>query len=257
MVAVASKQKISALVLTHNEQEVIEACLQQLDFVDEIVVLDQSSQDLTAQISKKYTERFYETDEVDFDKNRNRLKKLAKYEWLLYVDADERFSQDTKKEIKEKISEAEFSAYYFPRKNIVLGKWLSHGGWWPDYVPRLFISTQLEKWYGRVHESPKVKGDFGYFKNPIIHLSARNMDLMFKKTIKWAKVEAELSYEANHSKVTIPKVLVAYTREFLDRYFAKLGFLDGLVGIIQAIFQAYHKAIVLVYLWELQHGEKK
>lgn len=80
---------------------------------------------------------------------------------------------------------------------------------------------------------------------------------MFDKTIKWAKIEAELAYAANHPKVTIPKVTLAIAREFSRRYFIKLGLLDGFVGLVESIYQSFHRAAVIVYLWEIQNNTRE
>lgn len=247
---------ISALVLAKNEEEMIASCLKQLDFGDEIIVLDQGSNDKTIEIAKKFTKKIFSTTTESFAKNREILASYAQGDWLLYIDADERINKETLEEIKKSVKEKKYSAYYFPRKNIILGKWLKHGGWWPDYVPRLFEKNSLVGWRGKVHESPQVNGEFGYLKNPITHLTARNLNSMLQKTIKWAKIEAGLAHEANHPKVTIPKVIWASLKEFVQRYFIKLGLLDGFVGFIEAVFQGLHKAAVLVYLWELQNDTR-
>ena len=248
--------KISALILTKDEEEMIDGCLKQLNFVDQIIVLDQNSQDNTVQIAKQYTRDIIKTQEEAFDKNRNILAKKAKNDWLLYVDADERLDEDLVKEIKTATRENQYAAYYFPRNNIILGKLLRHTGFWTDYVPRLFKRSKLVKWQGKVHESPQIIGDFGYFKAPISHFTAQSMSEMLKKSIKWAKIEAELSLKNKHPQVTILRIVKAMFLEFISRYFVKKGFLDGTVGLIESIYQAYHKAMVLTYLWELQtHDE--
>ncbi|MEK7580966.1 MAG: glycosyltransferase family 2 protein [Patescibacteria group bacterium] len=245
--------KLSALVLAKNEEEVIEDCLKQLDFVEEIVVLDQDSQDKTVEIAKKYTDKIIQTRKENFSENRNTLLKEAIGDWVLYVDCDERINDKLKSEIISCLQSRKYCAYFFPRKNIILGKWLKHGGWWPDYVPRLFKKKDLIKWQGDVHESPVVKEQFGYTKNFLTHLTARNISQMLKKTTKWAQIEANLKHQANHPPVNLVRVLKVMIIEFVNRYIIKLGFLDGLVGLIQAIFQAFHQAAVLVYLWELQN----
>lgn len=243
---------ISALILAKNEQEMIGDCLSQLDFVDEIIVLDQGSSDRTVEIAKKYTQKILKTEIDSFAQNRQILSAHAKGKWLLYIDADERLSEESKKEIKEATKQDKYRAFYFPRKNIILGKWLRHGGWSPDYVPKLFRKDSLRGWQGEVHESPQVKGDFGHFIHPLTHLTARSLAAMLEKTIKWAKVEADLALKANHPKVTALKIIWSVQREFFQRYFIKLGVLDGFVGFIEAIYQALHRAITLVYLWEMQ-----
>ncbi|MBI3342487.1 glycosyltransferase family 2 protein [Candidatus Curtissbacteria bacterium] len=248
-----NKLNISALVLAKNEEAVIEGCLKQLGFVSEIIVLDQESTDKTVKIAKKYADKVLKTQDGSFAKNRNTLAEVAKYDWLLYLDTDERIDENNVEEIESSIKNEQYSAYYFPRKNIVLGKWLKHGGWWPDYVPRLFKKKDLIKWVGTVHESPQVKGNIKYLESPITHLTARSMDLMFQKTIKWAKVEAELFHRANFPKVTQFTICKSMMREFIARYFAKLAILDGKVGLIESVYQSLHQAIVQVYLWEIQN----
>lgn len=244
--------KLSALVLARNEEKIIGECLSQLTFADEIIVLDQASTDKTVEIAKKYTNKITTTKNQSFDKNRNQLASQAQGEWLLYLDADERLFPQGISEIQKTIRDGRYSAYYMPRKNIVLGRWLKHGGWWPDYVPRLFKKSALALWQGAVHESPKVEGQFGYLTNPIIHHTARDISQMFQKSVKWAKIEARLHHRAHHKKVTIPTIIKAMAREFTVRYFLKLGFLDAGAGLIQSLYQAYHQAMVLTYLWERQ-----
>ena len=245
---------ISALILTKNEEETIENCLKQLDFVDEIIILDQNSTDNTVKISHKYTDDIIKTSETKFDVSRNILAKEAKGDWLLYLDSDERVSEELKSEIKQVVQEGTFSAYFVARKNYVLGKWLKHGGWYPDYVPRLFKRSKLVRWQGAVHESPTIKGRSGKLNNPIEHLTARNFSTMLAKTTSWAKIEAQLSYDANHPNINSPKIIKAFLDEFIRRYFFKFGFLDGTVGLIEAIFQGYHRSALLVYLWEIQNN---
>lgn len=249
--------KISALILVKNEEEMIEDAIRQLEFADEIIVLDQGSEDKTVKIAKKYTPIILSTKLEDFDKNRNLLASSAKGEWLLYIDADERLSGENIKEIKNVVRSANYSAYYFPRENYILGKFLRHGGWWPDYVPRLFKKSEFLGWKGRVHESAQIKGSFGYLENPIIHNTARSMSAMLGKSTKWAKVEADLYYKAGVPNVTILKLLTFSLSEFVSRYFLKLGFLDGKAGLISAAYQALHRVMILTYLWELQHKTKE
>lgn len=248
-----SKLNISALILAKNEQQVLESCLKQLDFVKEIIVLDQNSTDNTKKIAKKYASKIISSNSDNFAKNRNILATAAGYEWLFYLDPDERIDDKLKEEIKKAVKEGVSSTYYIPRKNIVLGKWLKHGGWWPDYVPRLFKKRNLITWYGEVHESPRFKGEAFYLKNAITHLTARSLDQMLGKSVVWGQVEARLYHKANYPNVTIFKLIIASSKEFTRRYFLKLGFLDGTVGLIQAIYQALHQTIILVYLWEIQN----
>lgn len=232
----------------------IKDCLKQLSFADEVIVLDQGSTDHTSQIARTHGAIIISSSSEDFSQNRNILKKQAKGEWLLYVDADERINSALQGEIIKSTTEGKYDAFYVSRKNFILGKWLRYGGWWPDYVPKLFRAKNLKEWIGPVHESPKVEGEYGYLKEPLSHTTARTVTDMFQKTIKWAKVEAELYFDAKHPKVSSLKIVKRMLSEFVNRYFFKRGLLDGVIGLIEAIFQSLHQAIILVYLWELQNS---
>jgi len=248
---------ISALILTKNEEKMIDDCLRQLDFVDEIIILDQNSKDKTRNIAQKYTKKIIQTSNTNFAKNREKLAKEAKGKWLLYIDSDERYSYDLKQEILKSTLDNNISTYYISRKNMILGEWMQHGGFWPDYVPKLFYKKNLKGWHGEVHESPNYLGKSAKLVNPLIHLTARNISDMFEKTIKWAQIEANLAYKAQHPKVNLLKIVLIFTTEFISRYFFKLGLLDGAIGFMQSIFQSYHRAISMVYLWELQTKSKE
>ncbi|MBI3282585.1 glycosyltransferase family 2 protein [Candidatus Curtissbacteria bacterium] len=252
-----TKAKISALVLAKNEGDLIGEALAQLKFADEIIVLDQDSEDKTAQTAKKYTNNIITSKNEDFDKNRNTLAQEAEGEWLLYIDADERLSGENIEEIKKVIISKAYCAYYLPRQNYILGKFQKHGGWWPDYVPRLFKKNEFLGWSGKVHESPRVRGTFGYLKNPLIHKTARNLSVMLEKSTKWARVEAELYAKTTKSKVTMARVIRFSLAEFFKRYILKFGFLDGKIGLISALYQGLHNAMILTYLWEIQNGSEK
>lgn len=249
---------LSALLLVKNEEEMIKACLVQLKFADEIVVLDQNSTDKTCEIAGKYTKKIYRTNEKSFANNRNYLLNLAKSKWVLYLDADERLPPETRQMILSQIKKTNGdTAYYFPRKNFILGKWLRHGGWWPDYTPRLFLKEKLTGWQGDVHESPIIMGQKIFLETPIIHLSARSISQMFSKSIKWAEIEANLFALHGYPTVNIAQVIKAMVREFVKRYIFKLGILDGPVGLIEGIYQAVHQAMILTYLWEMQNNKNK
>lgn len=250
--------KLSVLVLVKNEEEMIEGALSQLGFADEIVILDQNSNDNTISIAKKFTDKIYTSKSENFSSNRNMLAQKAKGDWILYLDADERLSREGKSEILEIISNNKnFTAYYFPRENYILGKRVKHGGFYPDYVPRLFKKKSLISWVGEVHESPKISGKFGYVNHSLKHLTARSLNSMIEKSAKWAKIEAKLYSKSSNPKITIVKLITSSVKQFLNRYFYKLGFLDGKIGLISATYQALHSAMIFTYLWEIQNETEK
>lgn len=244
---------ISAIILTRDNQDLIKDCLISLeDIADEIIIVDDGSEDKTLEIAKVFTAKIYEIDNKDFSFRRNYGAEKAKGDWLLYIDADERIDEKLKKEIKEVVSSNKFSAYAIPRRNILLGKELKHGGWWPDYVLRLIKKESLIKWEGELHEQPKIKGEVGKLVNPLIHISHRSISEMVDKTNKWSEIEAKLLFKSNHPKMVWWRFFSVALREFWFRGIKKLGFLDGPIGIIEIIYQMYSRMITYAKLWEMQ-----
>jgi len=251
--------KLSAVVLTKNEEPVIEDCLKSLKWADEIVVVDHGSTDKTLEIVKKFGVKKIAKAVItsSFSDRRNQGAKEAGGEWLLYVDADERVTPELEKEIQKTISNPKFVAYAIPRKNIRLTKVLYHGGWWPDYVLRLMKKESLVAWEGQLHEQPKINGEVGKLKEAFLHFSHRgSLEHKFQTTINWSKIEAQKMYDANHPKMNTARFLSAMWREFYFRMIKQKAFLDGTEGIMEAFYQVFSVFISYARLWEMQQKKK-
>jgi len=262
--------KLSAIILTLNEEKMIKDCLKSVKgLADEIIVVDSGSMDKTRQIAKKLGAKVYQKKLDSFAKQRNFGLKKAKGDWVLYLDADERISAVLREEIKNQISKSkntnqklkinkkkEIVAFYIARKNYFFGKHVKHGGYSPDYVTRLFKRKALIGWQGQIHESPKFKGKLGVLKNPIIHLSHRSVSEGLAKSIRWTKMEAELFYKNGHPPVAWWRLFRVFATEFFKRYLGLQGFRDGLVGFFEAWIQGFNRILVYVYLWEMQNKTK-
>lgn len=249
---------ISILVLTKNEERVIDACLASAKWADEIILVDNFSNDKTIEITKKYTNKIFQKEFESYDKERNFALAKAGCEWVFYLDADERISLQLKKEIKQLITQnSSFqtaTAFAVPRKNILLGKWQKHGSFWPDYQIRLFKKSALKTWKGELHERPEFTGSLGYLKNPLIHLTHRDIISMMTKTTQWAPIEAKLRYETGHPVMSWWRFVRIIRFEALSR-FAKGGWRDGIEGIIEIYYQTFSLFITYVKLWEMQRKE--
>ena len=247
---------IAAIILTKNEEEMLPDCLESVKFCDEIIVVDDGSDDDTLKIAKRYKAKIVEA-KGGFSKKRNQGAKKAGSEWLFYIDADERATPLLRKEIEGVIKKDGFTAYAIPRKNILLGREMKHGGWWPDYVLRLIKKDALKEWQGKLHEQPKIKGETKKLKNPLTHISHRNLSDMVEKTNDWSDIEAELLYKVDHPKMTWWRFLSAGFREFWYRGIKKVGFLDGIPGVIEVLYQSFSKMITYAKLWEMQLERKE
>jgi len=248
------KVKLSIIIVARNEQEMIEDCLKSAVWVDELILLDTGSNDKTIKIAESYGAKIIlsQTKERDFAAWHNQGKKEAKNDWLFKLDADERITPELQKEIQMVIKNREYLVYALPRRNFLLGEPMSYGGWYPDYQIRLFKKEKLIRWEGKLHERPIFKGELGYLKNPMMHLTHRDLSTMVEKTKDWSKIEAQLLFNANHPPVTWWRILRMMFAEFWERGLKKQGWRDGTVGWIEIIFQMFSRFITYARLWEMQ-----
>ena len=249
--------KVTAIVLSKNEEKDINGCLESLAWTDEILLIDSGSTDKTIEIAEKEEARVIRAQKGGYSQWRNLGAKEANGDWLLYVDADERVTPLLRKEILQAVNrkqsaEINYSAYAIPRRNFVFGKELKHGGWYPDYVKRLFDKKTFLGWSGELHEEPKISGSMGHLKSALIHIKENSLEEMVDKTNVWSDIEAKLMYDAHHPPMNVFRFASAMFREFWLRMIKKMAFLDGPVGIIFALYQVYSRFISYAKLWERQ-----
>lgn len=248
---------ISSVVITKNEEKMIEGCLQSVSWADEIIVVDSHSVDKTVEIAKKYTNKIFDIQKGSFSDRRNLGLSKASGGWILYLDADERISSDLKTEILNTVSQTNASsAYAIPRKNIMFGTWVKYGGWYPDYQVRLFKKDKLIGWQGELHERPKVTGEIGKLKNDLIHYTHRSISETLQKKLEWSGIEAAERLKAGHPKITWPRIIKVMMGEFISRYFLKSGWRDGTVGLILAADEAFSMFVIYTRLWEMQNSHE-
>lgn len=241
--------KISAIIITYNEEKNIRRCLSGIDWVDEIVVVDSQSTDDTKKIASLFTSRIFDIKWEGFGKAKDYAKEKASCPWILSVDADEVVTEDLKEEI-QRITQSEDSlnGYYIPRKSNFLGKWIKHGGWYPDYVLRLFKKDKAEFSHSLVHEKIELNEEIGYLKSPLLHYTDPSFDHYLEKLNRYTSLSAEqLSREGK--KAGVLDLIFRPFSTFFKTYFMKRGFLDGGVGFILAVSSAFHVFSKYVKLW--------
>ncbi|MCJ7792459.1 MAG: glycosyltransferase family 2 protein [Candidatus Marinimicrobia bacterium] len=254
------EKKLSVVIITRNEAKNIAACLQSVQWADEVILVDSGSTDKTREIAQKAGAKIISLPfkELAFAQWRNEGLKAAKGKWLLYVDADERVTPELKKEIETLIKgKPDVAAYQIPRRNYYLGKEVRYGGAWPNYVKRLFLREKLKRWEQKLHEDPVFEGELGTLKNPLLHQAHQSLTAMMAKTSQWSKIEAELLDEAHHPPVTWWRILRMMLTEFWERGIKLQGWRDGTVGWIELIFQMFSRFATYAQLWELQQKKKK
>lgn len=247
--------KISAIVITKNAENLIADCLDSLSFCDEIVVVDNESEDRTRDISGRMGAKVFKYKSQDFSQARNFGLDKASGEWVVYIDSDERITPSLREEIIKLTNNPinKYVGFCMKRKNFYFG---NHE--WPyiEHLERVFRKGKLDGWYGRLHESPKIKGEVGVLDGYLLHYTHRNLAAMVNKTIEWSKIEAELRFKSGHPKMTwwrFPRVMLT---AFLDSYVNQGGWRAGTVGLIESLYQAFSIFITYARLWEMQQEKK-
>ncbi len=237
--------KISAVVITLNEEKNIERCLRSLDFVDEIIVMDSHSTDETPEIAKKFGAKIFEVDWEGFGKTKELARQKASCSWVLSIDADEEITPKLKEEILQAVKNNFYAGYFITRKSNFLGKWIGHSGWYPDYVLRLFQKESGKFDDSLVHEQVRVQGEMGYLKNPLQHYTYPNLKHYFNKLRRYTSLSAQ---QLHQRKVrAYPWDLIFRPpATFIKMYLIKLGFLDGWQGFVLAVLSSYQ--VLLKYL---------
>lgn len=244
--------KISAIIITKNEEARLEKCLMSLAWTDEIIVVDNGSCDDTREIAKNYGAIILPMGNIrDFAKLRNAGKKKAHGVWLLYVDADETVSHELEEEIKEATSHdpSPVNGYELRRKNYYLG----HE--WPgeEYILRLMRKDALIEWYGELHETARVTGAIARLRAPLIHVTHRTLEEMVAKTNEWSGTEAQLRFAAHHPPVSWWRLLRVMATGFWNSFIHQGGWKAGTAGLIESTYQSFSMFITYAKLWEKQN----
>jgi len=242
--------KLSLVVVTLNEEANIVNCLRSVPFADEIVVLDSHSTDRTIELARTFTDKVYETDFEGYGKLKRDAVELTSGDWILSLDADERVSPELAEEIIRALrAEEGCEGYLIPRRTRFLGHWMSHGGWYPDHVLRLFRKSSGEFTDSLVHEKVRVRGKVGKLRSDLFHYSDPDFKHYLRKLDRFTSLSAQALYLAGRGTGLADLTLRPMVM-FFKMYFLKRGFLDGVHGLILALMSSVHVLVKYVKLWE-------
>jgi glycosyltransferase involved in cell wall biosynthesis len=245
--------KISVYVIAYNDEPNMRACLESVaGWGDELVVVDSHSTDRTAAISREFTDKVYQVDFHGFGRLRNEAVALTTHEWVFSLDSDERMTPELREEIRLLLDRGpEADAYFVPRKNYFLGRWIKHCGWYPDYrQPQLFRKGRFRYREELVHESFDCNGPVGFLKSSALQYPFRDIDHYIAKQDRYSDLMARRMADqgrrfSSHQLISHP------LGAFLKMYVQRSGFLDGMPGLILSGLYAYYTFIKYAKFWEL------
>ena len=235
--------KISATIITFNEERNIVRAIESLRCCEEIVVVDSGSNDRTVELASKLGARVIDNPWAGYSSQKNFASEQASNDWILSIDADESLSEALEGEIWHiKKNGTEFDAYTMPRMAQYLGRWILHSGWYPDRKVRLF-NRRKARWTGEfVHESVQVDGRVGHLKSNLLHYTCSSLSEHLKTMDQYTTLAAE-QIVAQKKRIGAKHLLIEPTWAFFKTYFFKRGYLDGTEGLAIAYMAAMYNFV--------------
>ena len=260
-----ARTSLSAVLITYNTGDQLEPCLRSLAFTDEIIVVDSGSDDATRDVARRHGARVVEETWRGFGPQKRFAVSLAKNDWVLCVDADEEVSPELAATIRamldgthESLSgaprfAARFAAYRMPRSNRFMGRYLRHGEGFPDWSLRLFDRRHAQWSDDAVHEKVVCDGPVGRIVagGVLLHHSADSLAAYLDKQNRYTSLQADALY-ASGARADVWRLLLSPALRFVKFYVVRLGFLDGLPGLVHIAIGCFNSFAKYAKLRALQ-----
>jgi len=245
------RARLSAVLITRNVASRLETCLRSCAFADEIVIVDSGSTDATLDIARRFNARVVQQDWLGFGKQKQFAVAQANHDWVLCVDADERVSDALRAGILKELEAPRFQAYEFPRCNRFLGRWLRHGEGYPDLSLRLFDRRRARWSDDPIHEKVVTQSPVGRLKGDLLHESEDGLADYLAKQNRYTTLQAE-QLHARGRRAGVGTMLLSPLFRFFKFYFLRLGFLDGVPGLVHILIGCFNSFMKYAKLFELK-----
>ncbi len=247
--------KISAVIITKNEEANIERCLKSLHWTNEIVVVDSGSTDATLEICKRYGCKIVETKWLGYGKTKQLAVNSASHDWILSIDADEEVSPESIEIIKDAVANGKHKAYKVQIKSFYLGKLINHSGWGNEFKLRIF-----NKRYGNyndapVHETVLIEGEKPKLNAVFYHHTYPTLEKQCEKINRYSTLQGKQIFDKGKNYPLVLSPIFALNK-FVTMYFFKLGFLDGKEGFILAFTSSCGVFMKYAKYWKLKRDKK-
>jgi glycosyltransferase involved in cell wall biosynthesis len=240
----ANRPPLSAIIITLDEEHNIERCLRSLAWAGERIVVDSGSTDRTRELAAAVGATVLQHSWEGYGQQKNWALGQAREPWVFFVDADEEVSVELQNEILAFVNQESsqsgrgFHGADVPRKTWFLGRWIMHGGWYPNRLVRLARKESARWTEPPVHEELKIQGSIYHLSSDLLHYTFRDVGDQVITNVRFSRLGAAAA-AARGEHGTVARVLLKPLGKFLETYVWKLGFLDGLPGLVISINAAH------------------
>lgn len=242
---------LSAVIITLNAAATLDRCLQSVAFADEIVIVDSGSTDATPDIARRFNANVIDEPWRGFGAQKNFAVSRARNDWVFCIDADEYVSETLRESMLARLSAPRHAAYRCARRNRFLGRWLRHGEGYPDWNTRLFDRRRAAWSDDPVHEHVITTEAVGQLEGDLLHESQDTLANYLAKQNRYTSLQAERLHAAG-KRAHLGHLLLSPTFRFMRMTLFRLGFLDGIPGIVHIGIGCMNSFVKYAKLIELQ-----
>jgi glycosyltransferase involved in cell wall biosynthesis len=242
---------LSAVIITKNEEKNIRECLESVKWANEIIIVDAGSTDSTIEIAKYFTQKIFIRTWDGYGAAKNFGLSQCTSEWVFWLDADERITPELQKEILYVLTSVDqtVAALSMPRRANFLGKWIYHCGWYPGRITRVFRRSAGRFTEEKVHERLEIQGVTIPLRSDLLHYTDPNLKHYFEKFSKYTSLAAE-ELADRKKEFSFIRLIANPVWVFVKMYIFRLGFLDGIPGLILCVLSANYVFTKYAKLWE-------
>ena len=253
---------LSVAMIAMNEEANLARTLETVKWADEIIVVDSGSKDRTLEIARSFGAKTSYHSFGGHGEQKNVALDLCTQEWILLLDADEALSPDLQREIRDTLaSEPSYDAYWIPRLNLIMGRWMRHGGFYPDYKLRLFKrgAARLSEGVGP-HSTPQFEGPRGTLNHDMLHYAYPDLSVYLEHMNRYSSEIGQLLATKGRTSRSLPAFLwnavLNPLATFVYNYFFRLGFLDGREGLLLHLNHSVYIHWKFIKAWRIGLGKE-
>jgi len=247
-----ARPPVSVTIITLNEEDCLRRAIESVRWAEEVVVVDSGSTDRTVELARELGAKVFQNPWQGYGQQKNYAQRQASHDWILSLDADETVSPGLAHEIQSALAaniQGQADGFSMPRKTFYLGRWIRHGGWYPNYLVRLADRRKASWSEPQVHEALEVRGKILLLREPLDHYSFGSIHDQILTNLRFSRLGSQ-DLIRRGMRPSVLKLVLKPIGKFIETYFLKRGFLDGLPGFIISVNAAHSMFLKYAYLLE-------